>query len=312
MARIRTIKPEFPQSESMGRVSRDARLLFLMTFTIVDDAGRARAASRMLASLLYPYDDDAKDLIDGWLGELECERCIRLYEVDGNTYLQIEKWLEHQKIDRPSRSRIPEPRSLDREDAPNTREPSATDLVPSILEGTMDLGPRNMPSAVADMPSPTFDEFWTAYPTDRNMSRKSAETQWKRLTCDKRTAAVAAVPGFKAYCAANGGWYRPVHAERFLSQERFEGYASERAGQADEAATRAEWGGEAGKLIDALGDNGVAQYGSWFRGVQFIPGNPPQMVFPSGPRRIQIQQRFEKQISEAYPGVLFEVRADAA
>ena len=56
MPRIRTIKPEFPQSESVGRLSREARLLFLLLFTLVDDAGRSRAASRMLASVLYPYD----------------------------------------------------------------------------------------------------------------------------------------------------------------------------------------------------------------------------------------------------------------
>ena len=43
MPRIRTIKPEFPQSETIGRLSRDARLLFLQLFTLVDDAGRARA-----------------------------------------------------------------------------------------------------------------------------------------------------------------------------------------------------------------------------------------------------------------------------
>ena len=49
MARIRTIKPEFPQSESMGRVSRDARLLFVQLWCICDDHGRTRAASRMLA-----------------------------------------------------------------------------------------------------------------------------------------------------------------------------------------------------------------------------------------------------------------------
>jgi hypothetical protein len=59
MARIRTIKPEFPQSESMGRISRDARLLFVQLWCICDDHGRTRAASRMLASLLFPYDDDA-------------------------------------------------------------------------------------------------------------------------------------------------------------------------------------------------------------------------------------------------------------
>lgn len=134
MGRIRTIKPEFPQSESVGRLSRDARLLFLMLFTIVDDAGRTRAASRMLASLLYPYDDDAREHIGRWLVELAHEGCIKLYEVDGSAYLQIEKWLEHQKIDRPSPSRLPEPSMDTREVSTNVREASATDLVPSILD----------------------------------------------------------------------------------------------------------------------------------------------------------------------------------
>jgi hypothetical protein len=76
MPRIRTIKPEFPQSQSTGRVSRDARLLFILLWTIADDVGRTRAASRMLASLLFPYDDDAPALIEGWLAELERELCI--------------------------------------------------------------------------------------------------------------------------------------------------------------------------------------------------------------------------------------------
>src|SRR5688572_17645353 len=102
MARIRTIKPEFPQSESMGRVSREARLLFAMLWTIADDEGRLRGASRLLASLLYPYDDDAPALMDGWLEELEGVDCIRRYEVGGTRYVEITKWLDHQKIDRPS------------------------------------------------------------------------------------------------------------------------------------------------------------------------------------------------------------------
>lgn len=109
MARIRTIKPEFPQSESMGRVGRDARLCFIMLWTISDDAGRLRGNSRMLASLLFPYDDDAKLLINGWLQELEREHCVTRYEVDGDAYLQINEWAKHQKIDRPSESKIPGP-----------------------------------------------------------------------------------------------------------------------------------------------------------------------------------------------------------
>lgn len=152
MARIRTIKPEFPQSESMGRVSRDARLLFIMMWTIADDAGRLRAASRMLASLLFPFDDDAPALIEGWLAELEDEGCIRRYVSGGTTYAEIVKWLEHQKIDRPSKSRLPAFDEGSRGFAKD-REGSCTDLGPR----TKDLG-SIPPSEDAAASSPSQDE----------------------------------------------------------------------------------------------------------------------------------------------------------
>ena len=134
MARIRTIKPEFPQSESVGRLSRDARLLFIQLWTLVDDSSRARASSRLLASLLYPYDDDAPSLIGGWMSELEDGGFIRLYRHEDTDYLDIPKWLKHQKIDHPSASRIP---AFDE----SSREPSRT-----LATGprTVDLGPRTV------------------------------------------------------------------------------------------------------------------------------------------------------------------------
>lgn len=109
MARIRCIKPEFPQSQSMGEVSRDARLLFVELWTLCDDHGKARASPRMLASLLFPYDDDAPGLIEGWLGELEGQGCVERYEISGTHYLRVVNWSRHQKIDRPSQSRFPDP-----------------------------------------------------------------------------------------------------------------------------------------------------------------------------------------------------------
>lgn len=135
----------------MGRVSREARLLFVQLWTICDDEGKTRAASRMLASLLYPYDDDAPRLIGGWLDELEREGAIRRYEVDGDSYLDVPKWHKHQKIDRPSKSRLPDY-------APNSRviakprEGSSTDLGPGSGPG-MDLegkgsGPGRDPARV--------------------------------------------------------------------------------------------------------------------------------------------------------------------
>lgn len=108
MARIRSIKPELPQSESMGKISRNARLLFILMWTLADDEGRLRGNSRMLASLLFPYDDDAPELIDAWVFELIEEQCIVVYKVGAATYVQICNWLIHQKIDKPSKSKIPQ------------------------------------------------------------------------------------------------------------------------------------------------------------------------------------------------------------
>lgn len=171
MARIRTIKPEFPQSESMGRVSREARLLFVNLWTLSDDAGRARGASRMLASLLYPYDDDAPSLIDGWLAELEAEGCVTRYISDGSTYLQINKWLEHQKIDKPSKSKIPEFAEPSRT-VENIREPSATDLGPR----TCTKGPRTETARAAratDAGKPGEPEFANPGSPETELNRKA-------------------------------------------------------------------------------------------------------------------------------------------
>lgn len=182
MARIRTIKPEFPQSESMGRVSRDARLLFVLLWTICDDAGKARAPSRMLASLLYPYDDDAPKLIGGWLDELEREGCIVRYEVDGNSYLQVTKWLEHQKIDHPSKSRLPDPREDSRKIA-RPAEILASDLGPR----TKDLGKDSVPiGTAAPSAAPSKNPEADAYREGKRVLGHSAGGLVKKLRdhCD--------------------------------------------------------------------------------------------------------------------------------
>lgn len=140
MGRIRTIKPEFPDSETIGHLSREARLLFIQLWTIADDYGKSRAASRMLASRLYPYDDDAPTLIEGWLSELEKQNAIIRYKVDGSSYLQIVNWDKHQKVDKPTKSRIPDPLDDPRESYREGGEPSSTDLGP----WTLDLGPEDL------------------------------------------------------------------------------------------------------------------------------------------------------------------------
>lgn len=171
MARIRTIKPEFPQSESMGRVSREARLLFVQLWTILDDEGRARGNSRILASLLYPYDDDALDLIDGWIAELEREGCVARYIHDNSMYIQVLRWREHQKIDKPSKSRLPpfdeSSRILanPREGSRDSREGSSGDLdLDQEGKGTEGTTRKRAPARAESVPREWFASVQAAYP----------------------------------------------------------------------------------------------------------------------------------------------------
>lgn len=109
MGRIRSIKPEFPHSESIGRISRDARLLFIQLWTLADDYGRCRAAAPLLAGQLYPYDEDAVGLMPVWLAELEDEGMVRLYTVGRSSYLEITAWAKHQRVDNAGKTTIPPP-----------------------------------------------------------------------------------------------------------------------------------------------------------------------------------------------------------
>lgn len=209
MGRIRTIKPEFPQSESIGKLSRDARLLFIQLWTLVDDSGRARGASRMLASLLYPYDDDAPALIEGWMGELVTHGFVQRYQVDGTQFIEIDNWRKHQKIDHPAGSKFPGYSiscASPREDIAKPREPSreppstsrafagsseivAPDLGPRTLDKEEDREkeskriPLSEPAKGARKPrtpgvyagSWDFEAFWGAYPrkSDKGEARKA-------------------------------------------------------------------------------------------------------------------------------------------
>jgi hypothetical protein len=61
-----------------------------------------------LSGQLFPYDPDARERLPAWFAELEREGMVRRYKgPDGNTYYDIPNWLKHQKIEKPSPSKIP-------------------------------------------------------------------------------------------------------------------------------------------------------------------------------------------------------------
>lgn len=234
MPRIRTIKPEFPQSESMGRVSREARLCFVLLWTLADDSGRLRGNSRMLASLLFPYDDDAPTLIDGWLSELEREHCIVLYQVDGATYLEISKWLIHQKIDKPSQSKIPAFDESSRILA-NVRECSPLDLGSKDLRikdqgsGKGEEGKEKKPakpSAIARPPD-VDQSVWNDWLTLRKAKKAPVtETVVSHARGESGKAGLTLEGFLKIWCARGSqgleaSWLKPEEKQRATAHTGF-------------------------------------------------------------------------------------------
>ena len=72
--------------------------------------------------------------------------------------------------------------------------------------------------------APAFEAFWAAFPTDAGMSKLEASKAWDKLSAEDQDAATASIPGFKAWVAQQGQTYRVVHAVRFLTQRRFDGF----------------------------------------------------------------------------------------
>ncbi|MEU8001615.1 hypothetical protein AB0B66_10680 [Catellatospora sp. NPDC049111] len=112
MGRIRTIKPEFWTSETLARVPIRARLTFAGVWTYVDDNGVGRDNHCLITSEVYPLEPDPREARDSTrddLASLAAQGLIVRYIVGGRRYLKVTNWEEHQRIDRPSKPRYPQP-----------------------------------------------------------------------------------------------------------------------------------------------------------------------------------------------------------
>jgi hypothetical protein len=112
MPRIRTIKPEFWTDDLLGTLSREARLLFIGAWNQADDEGLLRWTAPTLKGAIFPFDDDIGITeVEGYMRELEA--CEVIFPYLGGRSQQklayIVNFLKHQKINRPSPSKLPPP-----------------------------------------------------------------------------------------------------------------------------------------------------------------------------------------------------------
>lgn len=138
MPRIRSIKPEFFTSLAVASLPLEARLTFIGLWTHVDDEGRAVDDARLIKAALWPLDDRLAADVEGDLKLLSESSLIVRYKVGERSFLAVKNWGEHQRINRPTPSRLPSPADADKSPDPppatrttsrdnaNLNEPSAT------------------------------------------------------------------------------------------------------------------------------------------------------------------------------------------
>ena len=108
MARIRTIKPSMFSSLTVCAWPIDVRWTFAGLFTYLDDKGRGLDEPRLVKAELWPLDDKmTAKRVDEHLTVISESGPLCRYRVDDGSYLHIVSWREHQRVNRPTPSRIP-------------------------------------------------------------------------------------------------------------------------------------------------------------------------------------------------------------
>lgn len=206
--RDRMLRSGFWDDPKMGRLSRGARLLYAGTWNLADDVGNVRIEPAFLRANLFAYDDDLTlKEVDSWLAELLTLTRLVPYEVEGERYAQIPKFLVHQKIDRPSKWRWPVPDAqmcANGEDSTQTRHTLASRAgeVEVEEEKEVEVELTTLSPAPQD-DGDEFDRFWEQFPKDRQgkrVDKAKARAAWFKLPRDERDAALIGVGFYRTAC----------------------------------------------------------------------------------------------------------------
>lgn len=110
--RIRSIRPEFWQSEDVAAMDWHTRLIFIGLWSYVDDNGVGRDDERLIRAALFPLDDDQSESsrrLAAGIRDLAVGGQVARYEVAGKRYLHITAWSANQRTDNAGKQRYPLP-----------------------------------------------------------------------------------------------------------------------------------------------------------------------------------------------------------
>ena len=118
MSRIRTIKPDFWTDEKIVDMSAMSRLLFIGLWNFADDEGKMQYSPKKIKMQILPSDNI---ICESLLEEIESFGLIQIYAVENSEYIIVCNFSKHQKVDKRTASKYPNPPEFPRA-APNPPE----------------------------------------------------------------------------------------------------------------------------------------------------------------------------------------------
>lgn len=110
MARKRMISPEIWTSRNFSELSNFEKIVFISLFSHADDEGRGEADPTYISSITFPYDKNRRDSdVKKALTKIALLMSVQFYSANGNEYYVMTSWKRWQKIDKPSKSKLPPP-----------------------------------------------------------------------------------------------------------------------------------------------------------------------------------------------------------
>ena len=223
MARIRTIKPEFWLDEDLAELPPETRLLAIGLLNHSDDEGYFKANHMIIRAAIFPFTDNSVN-VQGMLTELSKIGYLRLFSgVDGKQYGQIVNFLKHQKVNKPSDSKI---KGL--EDSRNTTGILPEDSTQERKGKEQGTG-KGKEHVSRELLANWFEELWSHFDTalGQKGSKKKALAQFLRIAPDEPVYSQIAMAlqeqvTRKTELKDRNQFYESFpHVERWLRDERW-------------------------------------------------------------------------------------------
>lgn len=258
MSRIRTIKPEFWRHEELSELPEATHMLAAALLNYADDDGYFNANPKLVRAECCPLREPSVSVHDS-LNQLEKIGFIDTgIAPDGKRYGRIVKFSEHQRINRPSPSKIKAlpiewessvrvhaqcsegspPEGKGREEEKNIVGSAIAEPHPADAGG-LDVHLEEPRARAVTYPQ-VFDELWNEYraicdaATAEPGSKKNAFEKWRKLSAEDRQRCFDGVMQYLLWRmdrAEKPGVFtaQPKHFERFISGRLWETYQAEAA-----------------------------------------------------------------------------------